>query len=345
MRILKYAIYPEIKEELKLEKGDIIFSTNEYRGVMIHLTSIREIKKVISNIHFANEGDQYEKKYWLLLKERFPNCEIFWRNFIVPLTKRILPPSQVKNEDRIRFREGISEHLKKIASFHYTVFLNLVFSYDHLMNFGLSSFEDFYTHLGSACDLAEEFLLKTYLLILECTDQKSEILQELKKEDFLKLAEKWYNDNYSNVYENYLKKGKAVPIRLLNRGNVLDEYFKDSEDWKEYIRHTQKIREYRNIIVHDVQIGRIISLGGIPLVPKKEKIQNYKKWSYVFAVQQDVQKLKGDFINMKEQMILDIGSLEVILNDLWTKPINDLSKLFFDDKNKILLKKYNIDLT
>lgn len=311
---------------------------------MVYKIALHKIKDIISKTHFANDGDSYERLYWTFFKERFPNCETFWSYFVVPFTKRI--ELEIKDPNgRIRPREGISEDVKDIASFHYSMFLNLIYSYDHLQNFRLSSFEDFYTHLGSACDLAEEFLLKTYLLILECTDQKSEILQELKKEDFLKLAEKWYNDNYSNVYENYLKKGKAVPIRLLNRGNVLDEYFKDSEDWKEYKRHTQKIREYRNIIVHDAQIGRIISLGGIPLVPKKEKIQNYKKWSYVFAVQQDVQKLKGDFINMKEQMILDIGSLEVILNDLWTKPINDLCKLFFDDKNKILLKKYNIDLT
>jgi len=67
-------------------------------------------------------------------------------------------------------------------------------------------------------------------------------------------------------------------------------------------------------------------------------------WSDVFAVQQDIQKLKNDFINMKEQMILDIGRLEIILNSLWAKPINDMKKLFFEDKNKILLDKYNIDL-
>ncbi|MHC1611272.1 MAG: hypothetical protein ACXQTW_06725 [Candidatus Methanospirareceae archaeon] len=174
---------------------------------------------------------------------------------------------------------------------------------------------------------------------------KSEILQELKKEDFLKIAEKWYDDNYSKVYGDYLKKGKTVPIKLPSRQNILDEYFKDLGDWKEYKRYTQKIKEYRNIIVHDVQIGKIITIGGITLVPKKEKIQDYKKWSDVFAVQQDIQKLKNDFINMKEQMILDIGRLEIILNNLWAEPINDMKKLFFEDKNKILLDKYNIDLT
>lgn len=311
---------------------------------MKYKISLSKIDDIISKTHFANDGDSYERLYWTFFKERFPNCETFWRYFVVPLTKRIEVEIKDPNE-RIRSREGISEDIKDIASFHYSMFLNLIYSYDHLQNFRLSSFEDFYTHLASACDLAEEFLLKAYLLILECTDQKSEILQELKKEDFLKISERWYDDNYSKVYEDYLKKGKSATIKLPSRKNVLDEYFEDQEDWREYQRYSQKIREYRNIIVHDIQIGKIITIGGIPLVPKKEKIQDYKKWSYVFVAQQDIQKLKNDFINMKEQMILDIGNLEIILNKLWNKPIKDLRNLFFKDKNEILLEKYNIDLT
>lgn len=311
---------------------------------MGYKVALSKIADIISKTQFANDGDSYERLYWSFLKEGFPNCETFWRYFVVPFTNRIELEIKDPNK-RIDPREGISEDIKDIASFHYSMFLNLIYSHDHLQNFRLSSFEDFYMHLGSACDLAEEFLLKTYLLILECTDQKSEILQELKKEDFLELAEKWYDDNYSKVYENYLKKGKLLPIKLPSRENVLDEYFKDQKDWKQYIRYSQEIRKYRNIIVHDIQIGKIISPGGIPLVPKKEKIRSYKKWSYVFAALQDEQKLRNDFINMKEQMILDIRGLEVILNDLWTKPINDMRKLFFGDRNKILLKKYNIDLT
>ena len=307
--------------------------------------TLSEIERIISKIHFDNDGDIYEKSYWTFLKERFPNCEEFWKYLVVPSTKRI-EPKITDPDERIRPRKGISEDIKDIASFHYSMFLHLIYSYEHLQNPSLSSFEDFYMHLGSACDLAEKFLLKTYLLILECTNQKSQILQELEKENFLKKAEKWYDNNYSKVHEDFLKLKKGeIALRLFNTKSVLDEYFKGNEEWKEYKRHSQKIREYRNIIVHDAQIGRIILIGRIVLVPKKEKIQDYKKWSDVFAVRQDIQKLKNDFINMKEQMILDIGRLEIIFNSLWTKPINDMKKLFFADRNEILLEKYNIDLT
>lgn len=306
--------------------------------------ALNTLEDIISKTYFLNDGDRFERTYWTFFKERFPNCETFWRYFVVPITKRIEIESKDPNE-RIRTREGVAEDVRDVASFHYSMFLNLIYSYDYLQNFRLSSFEDFYTHLGSACDLAEDFLLKTYLLILECKSEKSKILQQLEKNDFLKLAENWYDHNYSKVYEDYLKKGKPVPIKLPSRQDILDEYFSASENWEKYKGHTQKIREYRNIIVHNVQIGKFTTPDGIAFVPKKEKIQNYKKWSDVFAALQDIQKLRNDFINMKEQMILDIGNLEIILNNLWAKPIDDMGKLLYKDKNELLLNKYNINLT
>jgi len=44
-------------------------------------------------------------------------------------------------------------------------------------------------------------------------------------------------------------------------------------------------------------------------------------------------------------MIIDIGTIEIIFNKLWNKPIDNLKTLLFKDKNKTLLKKYNISLT
>lgn len=228
-----------------------------------------------------------------------------------------------------------------MASSHYSMFVNLIYSYDHLRDWRLSSFEDFYVHLVAACDLAEGFLLKVYLLILECTNQQGQILQLLTREQFLDLARKWYDKNYSKVYQNYLKKGKpGPPIKLPSRGNVLDEYFGRSPDWKAYVRETQSLREYRNVIVHDVKIGQGMAPGSA-LVPRKERIQSYRTWPAVFAALKDPNKRK-DFIDMKEQMRLDIGQLEVNLNKLWNRVINDLSKLLFDDHNEALLRKCNI---
>ena len=304
---------------------------------------LSEVEKIISKTYFHNDGDVSEQQWWTFFKERFPNCETFWRYFIVPFTKRVDPQGK-SSENRIYAREDVSDDIKTMGTLHYSMLKKLIYSYDHLQNFRLSSFEDFYTHLVSSCDLAEEFLLKVYLITLECKDQKSSVLQELDRDKFLELAGEWYDKNYSKVYENYFKKGKFLSIKIPNRKNVLDEYFNKSENWKEYKKFGQKIREYRNVIVHNVQIGKVLVRDNVILVPKKEKIDNYKELSSVFAAAQDIQKLKVDFINMKEQMILDIGALEIILNNLWNKPIEDLKTMLYEEKNPVLLNKYNIGL-
>jgi len=230
----------------------------------------------------------------------------------------------------------------KICSLQYSMLMNLIYAYDHLQNFRLSSFENFYSHLASACDLAEDFCWKSYLLILESRGKESEILQSLKKEDFLKLASDWYDKNYSKVYQNYLTKGKSPPIRLPSRRDILDEYFQGAEDWKNYKNFARVVREYRNVIVHNIKLANL-AIGGFILVPKKEKVQNYRSWSKVFSVVEDAPKLKDDFIDMKEQMILDMGFLQIMFNNLWSKTIAEMRELFFVEKNHILVEKYDIE--
>jgi len=305
-----------------------------------HKVLLSRVKKVISSTHFHNEGDAFEKQWWTFVKERFPNCETFWRYFIVPATNRVTPGSKDPNE-RIRLRSAVSEEIESIGTLHYSMFLNIAFAYDHLLNSTLSSFEDFYVHLVSTCDLAEEFLLRVYLLILECQGRPSHVLQRLKKREFLRLAGDWYDENYSKLHRQYTEKGKFLSIKIPNRKNCLAEYFNDSNAWEEYDAYAKTLRRYRNVIVHCVQIARILVQGNAVLVPKKTKIQSYKKLTSVLAVASHTEKLKSDFINMKEQMILDIGTLEIRLNALWDKPIVDMTKLF-DAENRAILKKYGI---
>jgi hypothetical protein len=57
--------------------------------------------------------------------------------------------------------------------------LQLCYAGWHLKLPAPSSFANFYTHLGSACDLAEDFLLSAYLLLLHCRGKQSPILFEV----------------------------------------------------------------------------------------------------------------------------------------------------------------------
>ena len=303
---------------------------------MEYIVTLGSAIEAIKKTYFANDGDYYEKSYWPLLKDRFPNCEDYWRHFVVPVTKR-MEANVTDQRKRTLPREHVSEDILDLASLHYSMFMHLVCGYDHVMNPRLSSFEDFYSHLAAACDLAEDFLLGAYLLAIECTGGRAGVSQLANREDSLKLAE--------DRYESQPVRGNIAPMALPGRQSALDEYFGGADDWREYKLHTKKVREYRDAILRNIQIGRVIVLGEMVLVPRKEHIQDYRKWPSVFLAAEDPNRLQSHFIDMKEQMILDTETLEVMLNKLWHRPISDMKRLFFDDKNAVILGKYQITPT
>ncbi len=93
-----------------------------------------------------------------------------------------------------------------------------------------------------------------------------------------------------------------------------------------------------------MKIGSIWLGDRLRIVPGKGKIQKYKRWSQIYEVLEEPIKLKRDFINDKELMISDLGNIQNLLNGLWEKPIEELEKLFYKEKNEKLLSKFNISL-
>jgi hypothetical protein len=68
-------------------------------------------------------GDGFEKPLWPLLKDRFSNYEIFWSEFVWPLTNRFY--SDRANRKNLHFRPELAERcddLVWLAQAHYTAF-------------------------------------------------------------------------------------------------------------------------------------------------------------------------------------------------------------------------------
>jgi len=262
----------------------------------------------------------------------------------VPWTNRI--DDTISGNDfntKIDCRNGIALKLNEIGSFHYSIFQNLFYAHFILSYKHFSYFEDFYVHLVSACDSAEEVIHLLYMLILECTNQSSEILQHLTEEEFLEnYARKWYKKNYANLYHHYLKKGKGIPIKLPNRESLLEEYFNNSDAWKKYFEFSTLLKRYRNIIIHGYTIASVVDTNGENLVPKKDKIGNYRRWRQVQNVISDPIQIRNDFVSRVDQMKSDFVELKKAINDLWEKPISDVLKLLYEEKNKNLLMKYDL---
>ncbi|MCD6401693.1 MAG: hypothetical protein J7L73_07165 [Anaerolineales bacterium] len=302
-------------------------------------------EKYLQQLLFKEDGDSFERTYGQYTSKNFPNCEIFWREFVVPLTKRMdgYPDCIVRN---INLRHNIDIQLEDIANMHYSMFMNLIFTHLHLEKPILSSLENIYAHLGSVCDLAEMVIEKWYFLFLQCQRKETPVLQRLSRDKFLKIAGKWYDDKYPNMYKNYLARGKSPPIHIPSRGDILAEYYgKKSPSRKVFARRSQAIRQMRNVIVHDVRIARIIDLDGNALIPKSDVINKYKSWRKVAAVKGNKEIIRTDFAEQYQQAKEDIDSLESALNNMWKKLIIDFRGEFYSEERSGLRNKFRIEFS
>lgn len=288
---------------------------------------------------FKLNGDKYEREFYELILNDFPNVEWFWKNYISIMTNRVVDNS-VKED--IRARDGISRDVVDISIIHYSIYMNLVYAKQCLLNKHISFFENFYTHLGSVCDLVEEFIKCVYLLHLKCNQLEPEVITRLTKREFQDVSSKWYDENYSSLYTHYLSKGKFTRCELIGVSNILDEYFKDFIAYKNYKNFSSNLREYRNVIVHNTQIASHHTVDKV-FIPKLGKIKDYKKWYEVFEVSQE--RFKIDFVDRDSQMNENFTSLIKILNELWVMPINTMNNLLYVEKNTELLEMYQIDLS
>jgi len=83
----------------------------------------------MKRISLLNDGDSFEQHYFnLFISSEFPSYEIFWLNFIVPLTNR--PVNIHFRTDQELIAMGRGNHDISIAQLHYSVFRHLARSFD-----------------------------------------------------------------------------------------------------------------------------------------------------------------------------------------------------------------------
>src|ERR1035437_6127215 len=72
----------------------------------------------------VRHGDRYERLWWPLLKNDFPEYERFWISHIIPLTNRIDAAIPQSDPKCIGFRDDrkICDNLEAMARAHYSTF-------------------------------------------------------------------------------------------------------------------------------------------------------------------------------------------------------------------------------
>lgn len=304
-----------------------------------------ELKRFLSPITFLVSGDDQEKQFSGLVIDHFPKCEEFWRVFVVPLTMRIeIPFGEMK--DKIRFRDELEPQLMNIASAHYSMLMHLVYAQVHFDRKCVPSYlENIYTHLATACDLAESLLENWYLVLLECQGKQPVEFTKLTRNEFMERAGVWYDENFIHAYEYYHSKGKPYNMPVPIGKYLLKEYLGTNPMLKEYLSFSNNIRAFRNAVVHGVVQARIIDpVNKIVVIPKPEKISKYRSWRDIQnATSPDI--IEKDFSEEDTQLQESIQSLEIRLNNLWSKLIQDFEGEFYSLERSQLRQMFRIEFT
>ena len=289
----------------------------------------------LRTISFASSGDDLERRAFHLLSD-FPRLEEFWRVFVVPLTGRL------KGIEDIECRSGVDPNLQSICAANYTLFVHLIAAKTTLTNWGETSLYTVYTRLGSAFDVFESLVVKFHLLLCECRGLKSPLLSELSEEAFVQRAKEYFQKKYHRLLELYQIKGKAPMMNAPIDGDIFAEYFGDNSTGTTYGTISRQVREFRNVIVHDIHVGGI-SVRGQTLVPKTDKILKYRRWS-------DIQKVWGkedivakDFCEVKTQCGNEIARTADVLNALYEKLLKDFNEEFYNPKHSGLRDLFGIE--
>lgn len=308
------------------------------------IIQIGQFLSLLDGATFADNGDGYEQRYGDKVIRTFPNSERFWKYFVIPFTTRIAgyPKSLAAS---FNIREGISSDLENIGNAHYSMFLNLVFANVHLELKMISSMENIYTHLASACDLAEKTIARFYLLLLKCRGEQPELLHNLGRDEFLELAGKIYDEKYAMWQKIYFEEGKRTCVPIEVPVYLANEYFSKlgRKRWQTYKKYSDSIRRMRNIFVHDVRVGRIIMPDGSLWIPRSKHVGRYKSWSDIRQAARDPRRL-ADFNEQFLQAAEDIRGIETLLNNLWHRLILDFKREFCSKERAALRQLYNLEL-
>lgn len=296
---------------------------------LIKIKNLAELDQKLSGITLDNGGDGLEIRYAPYIKQRFSNYEVFWNKHIVPLTRRIEDFPPTSHNDKIRIRGIVSGNMEEISMSHYGVFLNIVQALERLnAHPDLSSFDDFYTHLVTAYDLAQERFIDIFEGILKSgVDVIFNFKQQLEFNSLKEFCEG-------------IKKYRRVIVHRWVIGKLI------SADGIIWVPRKDKVNEYDtwSKTYKNIPNDPINCLDGFRFTNEIILSSNtaVSGCNIVSGAKYDEGAINDDFVDSRFQMESDIKKLEELLNDLWKIILDKIESLRDNPK---YLKLQGIELT
>lgn len=254
------------------------------------------------------DGDLYETRYWNILKESFPNYEVFWAQFIVPLTGRT-------ERQGIALKNGTHPLLENISMAHYTVFYHLGVAVDLQERLGQEFSEDALFHLSSATEMVDRLIFE--IAKLRVLLSGGDFATKATDEDIAAIAQNYSSEEYSKAFERFLRRGQSVYLRLHNPADVTMSFMQTvseqaSKDFESWQKTANQIRHYRNTLAHNPKLGALSKTREKIYIPKESELYKYELWSSVTNRSDN-----NDFISLPE-----------LIGDFQTKLVEKTNRLW-----------------
>ncbi|MBU0495124.1 MAG: hypothetical protein KKA73_14835 [Chloroflexi bacterium] len=249
-------------------------------------------------LSLENDGDLWEQKYWHLIRESFPNYEVFWKTFIVPLSNRI----QYRKDQRIRC--NLDPVLEQLAMTHYSVFRHFITTHrllgqaDFAQLDKLPQGDTVFFHLAATTEMIDRLLMIISRIKVKVRIQREPTFEEVKP-GFSQMEPD--QARLQKEFTRLLETGRNMAFPICNIRDVAKTNLGDlGPDWKKDLGQfhglSDKIRTYRNYFTHNPILAMQLDDGKQPCIPKYSALKNYaQSWSSVFygANEDDFVPLEG----------------------------------------------------
>lgn len=234
-------------------------------------------------------GDRFERDHWDLLQDTWPNYEVLWREFIVPLTGR---------PEHIQLRPDTDPLLEAMCMTHYSIFYHLGTAHGLLQALQNGSdseyaecYDEIFFHMSSSTEMVQRFLL---------------VLREIRN------ILGFYGKEYSTATAERLVSGRLANVRA-ELTTFLTSLDQPEELVKKLWKTGDDIRSYRNVMTHNPRIGTLIDPKGGTYLPKQHKLSEYRLWSSVIYRETS----RSDFEPACAIVTRLLEAFESAVNQLW----------------------------
>jgi len=242
-------------------------------------------------------GDRKEQRYWPLLKDAWPNYEVLWQEFVVPLTRR---PYDIK------LRHSIFYHLGRAHELFVSLEQEEVLA---------RRYDDIFFHMSAATEMVDRFLFALWKIHGKVQGQV--VPEPLSIDDVVEQAKAFYGKEYQKSYERYLDTGRSVSTPLHNVREQLKTFLKSLDHAEELAKEVWQIadhiRSYRNVMTHNPLIAKLIGPGQATYLPKQDKLSKYRLWSSLFFGETP----QSDYVPASDIVEDCLGKFESRVNELW----------------------------